>query len=222
MPFEVEVLRLAVTECPPKCRSHCQELEDKGAKLRLSKCHLRRRVNMVGIGNIHYSGRGATHQALTNGTHLVTLTKIHQTHLASQTLLHSSRAEPWNWSFYFLPTVSWSCKATSAHICHPPSGGGPRYCTKETHHLDPVSVRVQDERDVIHLAVREALLERHAESLEARTCLLDIGHGDGDVAEPLRLGVSGVIWRRFQRLRAVIVGKFEDAWRADRTRREIM
>ena len=75
---------------------------------------------------------------------------------------------------------------------------------------------------MIHLAVREALLEWHAESLEARTRLLDIGHGDGDVAEPLRLGVSGVVWRRFQRLRAVIVGKFENAWRADRTRREIM
>ena len=63
LPFEVEVLKLAVTECPQICRSHCQELEDKGEKLRLSKCHLRRPVNMIGIGNIHYSGRGATHHA---------------------------------------------------------------------------------------------------------------------------------------------------------------
>ena len=83
--------------------------------------------------------------------------------------------------------------------------------TKETHHLDPVPVWVQDERDISHFAVREALLERHAESLEARACLLDVGHGDGDVAEPLRVGVSRVVWRRVQRLRAVIVGKFEDA-----------
>ena len=73
-----------------------------------------------------------------------------------------------------------------------------------------------------HYAIREALLERHAKSLEARACLLDVGHGDGDMAEPLRLGIARMVWRRFQRLRAVIVGKFEDAWRAaDRTRREI-
>ena len=47
---------------------------------------------MIGIGNIHCSGHsaGITYQALTNGTHLVTLTQIHQTHLASQlySILH--------------------------------------------------------------------------------------------------------------------------------------
>lgn len=52
---------------------------------------------------------------------------------------------------------------------------------KETHHLDPVPVRVQD---IFHPVVREAPLERHAGSLKTRTCLLDVSHGDGKVAEP--------------------------------------
>jgi hypothetical protein len=38
-----------------------------------------------------------------------------------------------------------------------------------------------------HLAIRKAFLERHAESLEARARLLDISHGDSDVAESPRL-----------------------------------
>lgn len=63
-----------------------------------------------------------------------------------------------------------------------------------------------------HPAVREALLERHAEPLEARARLLDVGHGDGDVAEPLRVGVARVVWRRVQLLRTMIVSEFEDAF----------
>ncbi len=65
-----------------------------------------------------------------------------------------------------------------------------------------------------HFSICEALLERYAEALEASARLLDVGHGDGDVAEALRLGVAGVVWRAFQCLRAVIVGEFEDACRA--------
>jgi hypothetical protein len=59
---------------------------------------------------------------------------------------------------------------------------------------------------MLHLTVRETLLERHTEPLEARTRLFDIRHCDSDVTESLRLCISRVVWRRFQRLRAVVVG----------------
>ena len=81
----------------------------------------------------------------------------------------------------------------------------------ETHHLDPVPIRVQDESDISHLTVCEALSEWHAESLEACASGLDIGHGDRNVTESLRLGIARVVWRRLERLRAVVVGKLEDA-----------
>ena len=76
----------------------------------------------------------------------------------------------------------------------------------DAHHLNPVPVRVHDERNISHFSVREALLERHAESLKACARSLDVRHGDCDMAEPLRVGVPGVVWRRFQCLRAVVVG----------------
>ena len=81
-----------------------------------------------------------------------------------------------------------------------------------THHLDPVPIRVQDKRDMLHLAVREAFLELHTKSFKARTRLLDVSHCDGDMAESLRLGVARVVWRLFHCLRATVVRKFEDAY----------
>ena len=88
--------------------------------------------------------------------------------------------------------------------------GGPK---KEiaTHHLDPVPVRVQNKCDMSHLAIRKTFLERHAKSFKARTRLFDVSHRDSDVTESLRLGVARVVWRLFQRLRTVVVGKFEDS-----------
>jgi hypothetical protein len=86
-----------------------------------------------------------------------------------------------------------------------------------THHLDPVPIRVQDERDVPHLPVRETLFEWHAERLEARARRLDVGHGERDVAESARLGIARVIGRRVERLRAVVVGELEDACLKERT-----
>jgi len=47
-----------------------------------------------------------------------------------------------------------------------------------------------------------------------RARLLDVGDGDGDIAKAPRFGVSRVVWRVFQRLRSVTVGKFEDAYKA--------
>ena len=81
----------------------------------------------------------------------------------------------------------------------------------ETHHFNPVSIRVQDERDVFHRSVRQTLFKCHAESLEARARRLDVGHRDRDVAETARLGVARVIRRGIERLRTVVVGKLEDA-----------
>ena len=147
---------------------------------------------------------GITNRVLTNSTNLSTLTQVQQTQLASPSYRVGRRLISLARSRRILELES----DKRAYICH---SARPRHRAMETHHLDPVPVRVQDERDVPHLAVREALLERHAESLEARARFLDVGHGDGDVPEPPRLGVARVVWRRFQRLRAVVVGKFEDA-----------
>ena len=81
----------------------------------------------------------------------------------------------------------------------------------ETHHFDPVPVGIQDEREEVHLSVRETLFKRHAKPLEARARRLDVWHRDGDVAEPLRLLIARAVWRRFEGFRAVVVGKLEDA-----------
>ena len=64
---------------------------------------------------------------------------------------------------------------------------------------------------MFHLPVGEALFKWHAEPLEACASRLDVVHGDRNVAEPFRVGITRVIGRRLERLRAVIVGKLEDA-----------
>lgn len=64
---------------------------------------------------------------------------------------------------------------------------------------------------MLHLSVRETLFELHAKPLEARARLLDVGHGDRDVAEPLRLRIARDVGRRVELLRAVVVGELEDA-----------
>ena len=81
----------------------------------------------------------------------------------------------------------------------------------ETHHLNPVSIRVQDESDVLHLPIGETLLEWHAQPLEACASGLNVVHGDRDMAKPARLGIARMVGRLVERLRAVIVGKLEDA-----------
>ena len=82
---------------------------------------------------------------------------------------------------------------------------------QRTHHFDPVSIGVQDEREEIQLSFGQALLKRHAEPLEACAGGLDVGHGDRDVAETARLGVARVVLHLGFVLRAVVVGELEDA-----------
>ena len=86
-----------------------------------------------------------------------------------------------------------------------------RKADSETHHFDPVPIGIQDEREEFHLSVLETLFKRHTKPFEARARRLDVRHGDGDVAEPLRLLIARAVWRRFEVLRAMIVGKLEDA-----------
>jgi hypothetical protein len=45
-------------------------------------------------------------------------------------------------------------------------------------HLDPVSIGVQDERDVLHHAIGKTLLERYLKGLEAVAGALQIVGGD--------------------------------------------
>ncbi|KAH9932570.1 uncharacterized protein B0H18DRAFT_986289 [Fomitopsis serialis] len=57
--------------------------------------------------------------------------------------------------------------------------------------LNPIPIRIQDERDFLHPAVRQLLLERDAQLLEALARGGDVGDGDRDVAEALaRVAVS--------------------------------
>ena len=76
-----------------------------------------------------------------------------------------------------------------------------------------IPVGVEDESNVLHLAVGELLLEADAQALEARTGLLDIVDGDGDVAEAAAgVGVAvGVALEVGVGLCAVVVGELEDA-----------
>lgn len=81
----------------------------------------------------------------------------------------------------------------------------------ETHHLNPILIRVQDEGDFFYLPVSEALFELHAEPLKACASGLDVGHGDRNVAESARLGIARVVGCLVERLRAMVVSKLEDA-----------
>lgn len=81
----------------------------------------------------------------------------------------------------------------------------------ETHHLNPVSIRVQNESNFIHLPIGKALLKWYAQPLKACASDLNVVHGDRDMAESTRLGIARVEWCLVERLSAVIVGKLEDA-----------
>lgn len=51
----------------------------------------------------------------------------------------------------------------------------------ERHDLDPVAIRIGNERNITHHSALERLDEADAERLEALARLLDVGHGDADV-----------------------------------------
>ena len=76
-----------------------------------------------------------------------------------------------------------------------------------------VPIRVEDESNVLHLAVGELLLATDVQALEACAGLLDIAGGDGDVAEAAAgVGVAvGVALEVGVGLCAVVVGELEDA-----------
>ena len=78
-----------------------------------------------------------------------------------------------------------------------------------THHLNPVPIRIQNECKKVHLSLRETLLERHAEPLEAGARRLDVVHSDRDVAEPARVSIAGMVGVPLDQLRTVIVRELE-------------
>jgi hypothetical protein len=78
--------------------------------------------------------------------------------------------------------------------------------------LDPVAVRVQDERQALHAALVRPLLERHAARLEPRARRIDVVDGDGDVPEAAaRVRVPRRVREGLVRLGAVVVRELEHA-----------
>ena len=84
---------------------------------------------------------------------------------------------------------------------------------KERRRGGDAPIGVEDEGDVLHLAVGEALLEADAELLEAGAGGLDVVDGDGDVAEAAAgVGVAACVAGKVGvGLCAVVVGELEDA-----------
>ena len=74
-------------------------------------------------------------------------------------------------------------------------------------------IRIEDEGNVLHLAVRELLLELDAVALKVCACGLDVVDGDGDVSEAATgVRVAGGVAREVGvRLGAVVVGELQDA-----------
>ena len=74
-------------------------------------------------------------------------------------------------------------------------------------------IRIEDEGNVLHLAVRELLLELDAVALKVCACGLDVVDGDGDVAKAATgvLVSAGVALEGGVGLGAVVVGELEDA-----------
>lgn len=106
-------------------------------------------------------------------------------------------------------SCAWRKPCSSVHVVSLSLARGRK--TVETYHLNPVPIRVQDESDFFHLPVREALFKRNAEPLEACASGRDIVHGDRNVTESFWVGIARVVGRCLERLRAVVMGKLEDA-----------
>lgn len=77
---------------------------------------------------------------------------------------------------------------------------------------DAVSIGVQDESNTLDLPIGKALLEWHAQPLEACASDLNVVYGNRDVTESARLGITRMVGRLVEGLRAMIVGKLEYAW----------
>ena len=86
-----------------------------------------------------------------------------------------------------------------------------RKARHDTHHLNPVPIRVQDESNILHLPIGEALFEWHAQPLEACASGLNVVHGDRNMAESARLGIARMEGCLVERLCTVVVSKLEDA-----------
>ena len=96
---------------------------------------------------------------------------------------------------------------SSVHVVSQPKGRK----DAETHHLNPVPIWVQNESDLFHLSVREALFKWNAEPLEACASGRNVVHGDRNVTESFRVRIARVVRRCLKRLRAVVMGKLENA-----------
>lgn len=77
-----------------------------------------------------------------------------------------------------------------------------------------IPIGIQDEGDVPHLAISETLFERNSEAFKARTRLLDVFHGNSNVAETsARVSVAvSVALEVGVGFRAVVVSELKDAW----------
>src|SRR5690242_7417902 len=77
--------------------------------------------------------------------------------------------------------------------------------------FNPVAVGILDEGDVLHAAIGQTLLERHAQRLEAHAGRVHVRHRDAQVAETARLAVAVVVLKIRLLLGAVVVGELQDA-----------
>jgi len=59
--------------------------------------------------------------------------------------------------------------------------------------LNPITIRVQDKRNVPHSPIRQFLLELHTELLEPLTSSIDIGNSDRDVSKAAGVLVATVV-----------------------------
>ena len=78
-------------------------------------------------------------------------------------------------------------------------------------YLNPIPIRIQHKRHILHPPIRQPLLPTHPLLLKPLTRPIQIIDRNRDVSEPLRLIVAVVVFEVLVFFRAVVPGEFEKA-----------
>jgi hypothetical protein len=80
------------------------------------------------------------------------------------------------------------------------------------HHLDPVTIRVEDERQSLHATLVRPLLEQHSELFEPLACGLDVVDSNSNVPEATAgLAVTACVTSKLRIvLGTVVMGELEN------------